>query len=295
MLVSRNGALIGLTLLASVLLFGCRHQVQAPGDPVAAVKGLAEAVHDNDLLRYSQLSMPPDLHRQLEARWKLELAAAPPPSLAESRKFDQWMRRLTEPGAEAKLYKTTENKLKRFESEINSQWPLMKTTLSIFAIGMIQANPQLGMSGKAHAESLAATVLDGLQPAQLTDRQRAREAIAVLVATTRELDVHTLQDTRRLDMPETLEKAGIALKGLKQVGKLYGIDADAALAGVSASVESVEGDTATLQVRYPLLGKTIEFEMKLLRIDGRWYDADAVSSARAKLKTPATIAATDTR
>jgi len=277
-------------LLTTALLGACRREAQAPGDPVAAVKGLAAAVHDNDLVRYSRLSVPPALHQQLEDRWKQELAAAPAPSEAERRKFDQMLVRLTEPEAEARLIEATENKLKRFEAEINGQWPLMKATLSIFAAGMIQANRQLGTANKAHAEALSSTILDGLQPARLTDRTLARKAVATVVATARDLDVKTLEDTRHLQMLPTLEKAGVLLKGLKQLAKVYGIDADVALTGVEARVESVDGDTATMQVRYPLLGQNIEFEMQLLRIDGRWYDADAVYAAQAKLKAP--IAAT---
>lgn len=283
-------ALFGLLLL-SLLLVACRREAQAPGDPVAAVKGLAAAVHDNDLLRHSQLSVPPDLHRRLEERWKLELASAPPPSAAERKKFDQMMTRLTEADAEAKLVKATESKLKRFEGEINGQWPLMKATLSIFAAGMIQANRELGDANKAHAEELASVLLDGLQPKRLTDRKLARQAVVAVVATAREIDVRQLDDMRRLEMRPFLEKAGLALKGVKQIGRVYGIDADAALANIEAKVASVDGDVATMQVSYPLLGKSIDFKMQLLRRDGRWYDADAVRNAEAKLNMPVVVAA----
>ena len=72
-----------LILLAFLSLAGCRREVVAPGDPVAAVKGMAAAVRDNDLVRYSRLSMPPELHQQMEARWKANLALAPPPTAAQ--------------------------------------------------------------------------------------------------------------------------------------------------------------------------------------------------------------------
>lgn len=278
-------------LLAALLLAGCRREVQAPGDPVAAVKGLAAALRDNDLVRYSKLSVPPELHEQLEERWRQELAAAPAPSEAERKKFDQMMQRLTEPEAEVRLYRSAENKLQRFEGEINGQWPLMKATLSIFAVGMIQANGQLGAASKAHAESLSAAVLDSLQPARLTDRALARRAVATVVVTARALDIKTLEESRRLEMLPLLEKGGIVLRGLKQLGLVYGIDADAALAGVEAKVESVDGDIATMQVSYPLQGRRIEFDLPLQRIDGRWYDAEAVASAQAKLRQPVAQAA----
>jgi hypothetical protein len=34
-----------------------------------------------------------------------------------------------------------------------------------------------------------------------------------------------------------------------------------------------------MEVSYPLLGKTVRFEMELLRRDKRWYPADAVRKA----------------
>jgi hypothetical protein len=47
-----------------------------------AVKGLAKALPDDDLVRYSQLSVPPALHKQMEARWHERLLAAAPPTPA---------------------------------------------------------------------------------------------------------------------------------------------------------------------------------------------------------------------
>ena len=67
---------------------------------------------------------------------------------------------------------------------------------------------------------------------------------------------------------------------------IYGIDLDLALAGTQARLLSANGDVATMEVSYPLLGKTIRFEMQLLRRDGRWYSADAVRDAEAELLKP---------
>ena len=47
--------LLALCLLLPGLLVlapGCRRSAVAPGDPVAAVKGLAAALRDDDLVRY---------------------------------------------------------------------------------------------------------------------------------------------------------------------------------------------------------------------------------------------------
>lgn len=91
---------LALLLLACLVLAGCRRDPVAPGDPVAAVSGMAKAVRDNDLVRYSRLSVPPALHKRMEERWSARLAAAPPPTAAQQRDYTRWMQRLTSPDAE---------------------------------------------------------------------------------------------------------------------------------------------------------------------------------------------------
>jgi len=275
-----------LILLACLSLAGCRREVVAPGDPVAAVKGMAAAVKDNDLVRYSRLSMPPKLHRQMEARWTAKLAAAAPPTAEQQRDYSHWVARLTAADADERLYRSFDRRLKKVEGEIGSQWPLMQATGGIFINGLVQANDNLTPAEKVHAKAVGAALLAWATPALLADRAKARQAIAVLTRTARELDLSTLEQTRRLEMIATLEKAGQGLKGLKQIGRIYGLDADASLAGVHARLVSAEGELATVEVSYPLLGQTVKFELQLIRRDGRWYNADAVRGAELELVQP---------
>ena len=278
--------LLPLLLLALLALAGCRREVVAPGDPVAAVKGLAQAVRDNDLVRYSRLSMPPALHKQMEARWKANLALAPVPTPAQEKDYTRWMGRLTEPQAETRMYASFDRRMKKIEADMNSQWPLMQATGGIFLKGVIQANAKLSPGQKDHAQAVGSALLGWLKPEMVSDRARARQAIAALAETSRDLDLPTLASSRQLEMLPAMEKAGRVLKGIKQMGRVYGLDLDRSLAGVQARVEDLEGDVATLDVSYPLLGKTIHFPMRLLRRDGRWYSADAVAEAEAELAHP---------
>jgi len=253
--------LIAVLFLLCLGLAACRRDVVAPGDPVAAVQGLAAAVHDNDLVRYSRLSVPPDLHKKMEARWHAKLAVAPPPTADQVAEYDRWMTRLTEPGAEARLYKSLDPKLAKFEAETGAQWPLVKATAGIFINGVIQANDRLTPAEKNHAKAVGDALMAWLQPKRLTDRASARKTIAVATATARELALPSLLSSQRLEMIPALEKGGVLLKGAKDVGRIYGIDGDAALAGVTARVAALDGDVATMDVSYPLLGETVNFQM----------------------------------
>ena len=275
-------ALLGLLALPA----GCRRQAQAPGDPVAAVKGLAKALRDDDLLRYSQLSMPPELRKRVEERWHQRLALAAPPTEAQQKDYARWMQRLTAPDAEEKLYARFDQRMKKIEGELGSQWPLMQATGTIFLNGLIKANDKLSAGEKQHAREVGGALLSWLKPELVSDRERARQAIAVLSKTARAVDLPTLADTRKLEMDESLEKGGKLLKAAKRIAAIYGLDLDAALASVDARVLSAQGEQATMEVSYPLFGKTVRFEMELLRREGRWYPADAVRKAEADLAKP---------
>ncbi|WP_295361781.1 hypothetical protein [Arenimonas sp.] len=283
-------------LLTALVLAGCRREPDAdlstvPGDPVAAVQAQAQALRDNDLVRWSKLSLPPELQARSEALWEQRVAAAEPADPEDAREYAEVMARLTAPDAEAALMRDLEPKLAQFEAEVAGQWPLMQATASIFLSAAIEANTELAAAQKSHGRAVANALLDWAQPALITDRARARQAIAALSATAHELDLPTLEQARALGYTEALEKGGIALAGLKQASKAYGLDLDASLDGVRAELISTEGDQATVRVTYPLLGRDVAFEARLQRVGEGWYDADAIAQAEAELAEAANATA----
>ncbi len=277
-----------LALLALVLtLAACRKDppeaAEAAGNPVAAVEGLAKALRDNDLVRYSHLSLPPELHARTEALWNRRVAQAEPVTDADAVEYDKMMARLTAPDAEAELNRDLEPKLAKLESEISGQWPLMQATGLIFLNAAIQANTDLSAEEKTHATEVVAGLVSWAQPALFTDRARARVAVSAVVETANALDLPTLAQARALPMGPAMEKGGIALAGVKQVAKAYDLDLDRALYGVRAELVSAQGDRAQVKVSYPLLDKTVSFEMAMVRRGDGWYSAQAVADAEAEL------------
>ncbi|MAL03488.1 MAG: hypothetical protein CL625_04295, partial [Arenimonas sp.] len=264
-----------------------------PGSPVAAIEAQAQALRDNDLVRWSRLSLPPELHARSEALWNQRLAEAEPADPEEAREYAETMARLMAPDAEQALMRDIEPKLAEFESEIAGQWPLMQATAGIFLNAAIEANTELSDADKSHGQELVAAVLAWAQPSLFTDRERAREAIRALSATARELDLPTLEDARALEMMPAMEKGGIALAGFKQAAKAYDMDLDASLDGVEAELLSREGDRARVKVTYPLLGDVVSFEMDMQRVGEGWYSADAIRQAEADLAEAAQDAGAD--
>ncbi len=282
---------LGLSLFMLGLLSGCSREPVAPGDPVAAVEELAEAIRDNDLVRYSKLSLPPNLHTQMEQRWAAELAQAPKLTEVKRKNHAHYMQQMIEPGAEAKLFRSYENKLKKFQGEINSQWPMMRGTIQIFVSTAIQANEDLTPAERDHMKAIGQAILKWLKPSMFGDKEKAREAIAVICQTARAVNLPQAEQMHRLSMIGSLEKGGIALKGLKDFGRIYGADIDESLDNMEAKLVDSSGNDATVEIHYVLLDQDISFEIEMTRIDERWYPADRIQDARQTLKQALPVAA----
>jgi hypothetical protein len=277
-----------LALLSLVLALGaCRkdapEEAKAPGDPVAAVEALAQALRDNDLVRYSSLSLPPELHARSEALWNRRVAQAEPVDDADAAEYDKMMARLTAPNAEAELTRDLEPKLAKLEAEISGQWPIMQATALIFLNAAIQANTELSSEEKTHSNEVVAALMAWAQPSLFTDRARARVAVSALVDTANALALPTLAQARALEMVPAMEKGSVALAGIKKLTQAYDLDLDRALDGVQAELVSASGDSAQVKVSYPLLEKTVSFEMEMVRVGDGWYSAQSVRDAEAEL------------
>lgn len=285
---------IAALVLLLLGLAACQREsaVVAPGDPVAAVRAQALALRENDLARYARLSLPPDLYAASEARWNAAAAGTEAPAAWQREEFAEWLARFTAEDAETALFHAYEQRLAKLEPEIAGQWPMLQATLGIFLKAAIEANSELDREEKAHAQAVVAAVLAWIEPALLTDRERARRAIAELAATARGLGLKDLDQTRQLPLAQALAKGGLLLGGLKRVGRIYGLDLDAALDALEIELIEAEGDHARLRLSYPLLGQRIGFEHAMLRRDGGWYGRNRVESAEAELATPAITADT---
>ena len=288
-----------LALLFFALVLGaCRREApaeeaRAPGDPVEAVEAMASALRENDLVRYSHLSLPPDLHARSAALWDRRMAEAEPASPEDAEKYDRLMARLLAPDAEQDLARDMDQQLAKLEQEIGGQWPLMQATATIFLNAAIQANTDLTEDEKNHGTEVATRLIDWADPALFTDRERGRRAIGVAVDTAQALQLPTLAEVRALPREPAMEKAGIALAGAKDLLRIYDLDLDAMLAGVAAELVAAEGDTARVRVSYPLQGKTVAFEMDMVRRDGAWYGAAAIRDAEAELAEADALAGTE--
>lgn len=289
----RGPVLLLLTLIAAT---GCRPEPEpitaAPAEPVAAVKALAAALQEGDLRRYVELSLPAELRNQQEALWRLRMQQDVPFDPAEAERYRQLMQRLTAPDAEAALWATIEPRLADLSQQAGPQWSLGVAMMAGFARAAVAAHPTMSEAGQAHAAGLIQAIEGwAAKPGLLVDPDRARQAIAIVVDTARALELPTLEQAGQLEYSALLDRGSIALRGIKDLARAYGIEVDAALQQVEAEVVALEAERAVLRVRYPLLGTQVVFEQPMLRIDGGWYREDAVQSLQLRLAAAASLAA----
>src|SRR3546814_11846104 len=90
-------------------------------------------------------------------------------------------------------------------------------------------------------------------------------------------------------MDESLRRMAPFAVAVKQALAGYGLDLDASLAALDASLQSQTGDTAQVRMRYLLGGQPVDTVVEVERHDGRWYLSDVLHHARAALERPATV------
>lgn len=273
-------------LLALLLLGACR----APWDEAKARKAEADArqimasLREPDMARYRELTLPPRQRAALERQWPVirkKLAL----DQKEQASFNKLLVRFTEPQAEAHLQRDLNAKIKPLKSEIDNKWPLMQASLTLLLQGWISTNNQLSQAEKDHGKALVHAVIAQMPPEWLQDKDLRRRAFEQMVATARSVEVRDYQQVNELDYLQFHDKLSIFIAGLKELGKVYGLDWNASQDKLEINVLQQSGNRTKVQFRYPLGQKWVEFTMDLIEQDGQWYDASTVKLFDDKLSS----------
>lgn len=271
-------------LMVLLLLGACR----APWDDAKARKAEADArqimasLQEPDMARYRELTLPPKQRIALERRWP-EIRKKLALDEKEQAAFNKLLIRFTEPQAEAHLQRDLNAKIKPLKSEIDSKWPLMQASLTLLLQGWISTNNQLSQAEKDHGKALVHAVIAQMPPEWLQDKDLRQRAFEQMVATARSVEVRDYQHVNQLDFVQFHRKLTIFMSGLKELGKVYGLDWNAGQEKLQVKVLEQSGNRAKVQFRYPLGQKWVEFTMDLIEQDGQWYDASALKLFEDKL------------
>jgi hypothetical protein len=280
-------AVAGVSLLA---LSACTvNKNEAAKDPATAAKDLSVAVRNNDFDRLTDIMVPPDDYAKMEAGFKDQAAKKPPPTAADEAQFKaNFVDQLTAPDAEDKLFAKVQPQL----AEMGPRIPMMVGMMSGMAGQGIANNDKMSPAAKDQARAVLTAITKWATTAPLADPDKAKQAIKVVVGTARDLKLTTLDAMQKLSFSEAMQKAGIAVGGLRSTLAVYGFDTDKMLDSVKTSKKSGDDNKAVVTVSYTLLDAPVSYDVDMIQRDGRWYSADLVKAVEDSLAKSADTAAT---
>jgi len=280
-------------LLASLLLVSCQRDdaVTEPGGarPVEAITQLNAHLINNDLAAFARAALPPELHARLNAAWQSGHTRWPLDELPFSAQYPEVLAALSADHAHADLMAVFDQQLAGAEADLQ-QSALM---LSAFMVQFIQhQGSAYSESERAHYSALVTAAGQWAASAPLADRERAGEALDILMAAARKSRLDGDAAWMDAEMEQTLHRIAPMLAAFKQALALYGLEIDSMLTGADVQLHSRSGDTAQVQMRYRLGESTITAMIPVLQIDGRWYVSDFVH--RVSQAAPADSDSSDT-
>lgn len=273
-----------LPLLAALLLGAChgRDDDAQPGggSPEAALRTSIDLFKAGDFQGLWKHALPPADYADMRADWSRQ-QQVPEPATAEDRaRFDETVRKLTEPDAENKLYAELQPKLAAMEQQYKDQLPVLISIGEALVKNGLAQNPTLSAARKNQVNGALDVLLPWAQQTPWFDQARAKQAIRVAVATTRKLDLKSPEQLRTMDFDASMARYATAYGGLKQLLAIYGLSVDGTLDSIRLSPVSAGNGRAVVRIDYTLLGKPLSTESTLVQENGRWYSEDLLNSAR---------------
>lgn len=286
---------LGFRLLAlcalALALAACNHdQSSATPPPNTTPENAARAdlvlTRNGDFDDLLRSTLPPADYQAWRSEWQRARAQEPVPTPEQSAHFAQMMQKLTAPGAEGALFKQLQPQLAQLRTHRAQNLPMLLGILQAAGNDLVQ-NAGLSPDQKAQATQAVAALAAWAQGADFADEAKAKQAIDVICATARKLNIHTADQWRALDYPQVMARYTTGWSGLKQLLEIYGLDLDATFDNARLETLGDDGTHARIRETLVLAGKPIVSEAHLVQQDGHWYDADRLAAWRRQRQKPA--------
>jgi hypothetical protein len=270
----------GLLGLLALCVGGCAED--RPGDtgaasePTAAVLLLAAYLRANDLNAFAHAAAPPELQPGLQQAWRENRSRWPLTELPLGERIPSMMQALSEPKAEQRLRRDFDRQFANANRDIRAA----ASTLGLFGEKYVQNDRDRSEEERRHLTQQIRALSEWAKTAKLGDPQRARRSIAQLTAASRRSGLKQPEDFGRFGMEDSLRQLGPMFGSLKSALSQYGLELDRSLDGLTTTLESQDGDSARVRVRYALGGKNIDTVIALERVGRRWYPRDVLRHAR---------------
>lgn len=262
-----------------------------PKLPAEAVQQLVRDLRRNDLAGYARHAVPPALHDRLETAWREGRTLWPLTELPLEDRLPGFLQALAAPGAEKKLQAVYQRQFAGAHAELRSA----AATLGLFATQYVRSEGDYSAEERDHYAQLIGAISAWGQRAPLGDPKRARIAIPQLAAAARQTGLTGPDALSITGMDRSLERLGPFFGRFKQVLVGYGLDIDASLDRVEATLAEQTGDSARVRIRYTMAGQPIDAYVRVERHDGRWYLSDVLRHAETEAARSVSARNTDSR
>lgn len=287
--------------LASALLVGCGKEeaaktgapAEAPVVQVAATAANAmevqvKAFRNNDLKTLLTTMLPPAELERIRADWDKQRAE--PITDEERAEFAENWGKITAPDGVDKMMAEIEPQL----AEVKPQLAGMIAMGQGMATMSIAQSTELTEPQKAQATAFVNGLGGWLGKTDFADPALMRKSLTALAEGLRATGITKLDDVKALSFDQMLEKAGLAVGGVKNALAAYGFSLDAIADSVKTEIVSESGDVTKLKVSYALFDSPMSFESEMQKVDGKWYGKDMLDQiAKAKADEAAALAAGD--
>jgi hypothetical protein len=276
-----------LPALALFALAACHHPQETtavPGGstPEAAVQQSVALIKAGDFAGFWQHALPPADYANLRSDWTRPRPDQHPITEQDRARFEQAVKQLTAPNAETTLYEQLKPKLTLMEQQYHDQLPVMiGIGQAILTTGIAQ-NKTMTENQKQQMRDALNVLLPWAQQTAWFDQDKAKQAVAVVVTTARQLDLKSPEQIQHMDFDTAMKKYGTAYQGVKQLLAIYGLSLDDTLDSVKATTVGIDHGVAHVKIDYSLLGKPLSTDSQLELVDGRWYSKDLIDSERAQ-------------
>jgi hypothetical protein len=250
--------------------------------PARAVRILTRHLRDNDLEAFARDAVPPPLHRQLEAAWADGRTRWPLQELPFANRLPSMIASLSAPDAPVRLQQVFDQQFARQDRQIHGA----VASLGVFGVQYVHERGNFSSDEREHYVQLMQAMASWGRQAPMGDAALARRAIAGLTVAARATGLASPDDFRAAGMAASLQRMGRFQAAFKHALAGYGLDLDADLDGMEASLQQQTGDSARVRMRYRLAGHPIDTVVTVRRVEGRWYVEDFLRHAEAAVAAP---------
>jgi hypothetical protein len=269
----------------ALLLCAChgKDETSQPGGgtPEAALQRSIDLFKAGDFQGMWKQSLPPADYANLRADWRRQQRQPLAISNGNRTKFTEAMQKLTASDAGKNLFAQLQPRLIRVEQEYGDQLPVLLKVAGAMAKAQVAQDQNLSSSEKSRINNALDALAPWMQQTPWFDQARAKQAIAVMVATARKLDLKSTEQLHSMDFASAMGKYAIGYVGLKQLLSIYGLSVDDTLNSIKLTPVSESHGHAMVKIEYTLLGKPLSAEFPVVEQDGRWYSEDLLEQTRA--------------